>query len=388
MIAWTNTPLKGHIVEVSVRKGATPAEILSVTNANGFVRSLDVFDKQVFSQDSSNYKLVSLNDLAYNPSRINVGSVALCKFPEGGAVSPMYAVVRCRKSLLPQFLLHFLKSDIGRQHIEHHCVGAVRFQLRFDDLERIEIPLPPLPEQQLIVKLLDDVNQILNLRETASKQCAAVIPSLFESIFGQNTNCTIEKLSDVCEFITKGTTPTASDIKESQGEGDVPFLRVLHIADNGTVDFLKSPSYVSRSIHEGTLRRSKVYPCDVLMNIVGPPLGKIGLVDGSHKEWNINQALAIFRAKDGLLPSYLFYALRSPKILSGIIAKAAGVRQLNLSLEQCRNIEIPLPPLSLQKKFMAKTEEIRSLMNQQATSRKKLDTLFQSLLHRAFQGEL
>ena len=115
MSRWTKALLKEHITEISVRKGETLAEILSVTNANGFVRSLDVFDKQVFSQDSTSYKLVSFNDLAYNPSRINVGSVAACQFPEGGAVSPMYVVVRCRKSLLPQYLLYFLKSDIGRQ---------------------------------------------------------------------------------------------------------------------------------------------------------------------------------------------------------------------------------------------------------------------------------
>jgi hypothetical protein len=71
MSKWPIIPLKGHIVEVSNRKGATEAEMLSVTNTGGFVRSLDVFDKQVYSQDASTYKLVQYNDLAYNPSRIN-----------------------------------------------------------------------------------------------------------------------------------------------------------------------------------------------------------------------------------------------------------------------------------------------------------------------------
>jgi type I restriction enzyme, S subunit len=150
MSRWPIMSLRGYISEVSIRKGDTPAEILSVTNTDGFVRSLDVFDKQVFSQDTNNYKLVRFDDLAYNPSRINVGSVARCQFPEGGAVSPMYVVVRCQESLLPQFLLYFLKSDIGRQHISHRCVGAVRFQLRFGDLEQIELPLPPCHEQERI----------------------------------------------------------------------------------------------------------------------------------------------------------------------------------------------------------------------------------------------
>lgn len=83
MNRWSISPLKGHIAEISIRKGETPAEVLSVTNTAGFVRSLDVFDKQVFSEDASNYKLVRFNDLAYNPSRINVGSIARSEFPEG-----------------------------------------------------------------------------------------------------------------------------------------------------------------------------------------------------------------------------------------------------------------------------------------------------------------
>ena len=173
MSRWPITPLKGHITEVSIRKGNTPAEVLSVTNTAGFVRSLDVFDKQVFSRDASNYKLVRFNDLAYNPSRINVGSVARCQVPEGGAISPMYVVVRCKDSLLPQFLLYFLKSSGGRQHITRRCVGAVRLMLRFGDLEQIELPLPPLPERARIVRILDEAQALRRLRiqaDEANKQ--------------------------------------------------------------------------------------------------------------------------------------------------------------------------------------------------------------------------
>ncbi|HUV69528.1 MAG TPA: restriction endonuclease subunit S, partial [Terracidiphilus sp.] len=184
MSAWPITPLKGHIAEVSMRKGEAPAEIFSVTNTVGFVRSLDVFDKQVFSQDARNYKLVRFNDLAYNPSRINVGSVAICHFPEGGAVSPMYVVVRCRDSLLPQLLLYFLKSGIGRQQIAHRCVGAVRFMLRFGDLEQMELPLPPVSEQPRIVRILDDADALRRLRAESDERTNRLTEALFGEMFG------------------------------------------------------------------------------------------------------------------------------------------------------------------------------------------------------------
>lgn len=388
MSHWPTTPLKEHIAEVSIRKGETPAEVLSVTNTGGFVPSLDVFEKQVFSRNASNYKLVRFNDLAYNPSRINVGSVARCQLPEGGAVSPMYVVVRCKDSLLPQFLLYFLKSPVGQQHIAHRRVGAVRFMLRFGDLQQIELPLPPVPEQARIVRILDEGETLRNLRAEADTRTAALLPAFFEGMFGAGTNFPSTKLSEACGFITKGTTPQASDIKEHQEEGDVPFLKVHHISETGEIDFRNNPTFVSRALHDGLLARSKVYPGDVLMNIVGPPLGKIGLVPLDHPEWNVNQALAIFRSRQSLEPVYLLHALRSPRVLTQILARAAGVRQLNLSLEQCREAQIPLPPLSLQREFAALVGEVQSLQRPQATSRHRLDSLFESILHRGFKGEL
>lgn len=87
------------------------------------------------------------------------------------------------------------------------------------------------------------------------------------------------------------------------------------------------------------------------MNIVGPPLGKIALVPTTFSEWNINQALVIFRVKEEILPSYLLYTIKSNTISQSIIQSAVGVRQQNISLKQCREISIPIPPIKLQKKF-------------------------------------
>jgi restriction endonuclease S subunit len=385
---WQFVALKGHIQEVSIRKGERPAEILSVTNTSGFVRSLDVFDKQVFSEDARNYKLVRFNELAYNPSRINVGSVERCDLPEGGAVSPMYTVVRCHDTLLPQYLLYFLKSEIGRRHILHRCVGAVRFMLRFHDLEQIELVMPPISEQERLVGILDEAVRMRDLRNEADARSMALIPSLFAEMFSSTEPVEKRRLGDVCEFITKGTTPEASAIRDSSDGRDIPFLKVLHITDDGSIDFAKAPSFVSRELHKGLLRRSRVFPGDVLMNIVGPPLGRIALVPNDFEEWNVNQAIAIFRPKSAMLPIYLLHALRSPALLPSIIEKAAGVRQLNLSLEQCRDIEVAIPPLPKQNEFASYVNEFGELQKKQTSSGRSLDGVLQSLLYQAFQGEL
>ena len=121
--------------------------------------------------------------------------------------------------------------------------------------------------------------------------------------------------------------------------------------------FFDEPQYIDRSVHEGKLARSKVYPNDVLMNIVGPPLGKFALVNNDFDEWNINQAIAIFRAKENIHPKFLLHALMQPDVLGPFLEQAQGVRQLNFSLEQCRNLEFPLPTMTEQIAFVAVVEQ-------------------------------
>jgi len=141
--------------------------------------------------------------------------------------------------------------------------------------------------------------------------------------------------------------------------------------------FDENPQYILAETHNGKLARSKVYPNDVLMNIVGPPLGKFTLVTDEFEEWNINQAIAIFRAKERILPRFLLHALMQPKVLEPFIGQAVGIRQQNLSLEQCRNLQFPLPSLEEQKSFVEFAEQLDKLFREQSASgqRKKQTTL-------------
>ncbi len=232
MSKWPVAPLRGHILEVTIRKGQKPAEILSVTNTNGFVRSLEVFDKQVFSQDTSNYKLVRQNDLAYNPSRINVGSIARCQFPEGGAVSPMYIVVRCKQTLLAQFLLYFLKSDVGLQNIVHRSVGAVRFMLRFSDLEQIELPLPPISEQDRLVKMLDEADKLRKLRARADERTGVLEAALFQETFGHRTDAWPKEKFGSIGSLDRGRSQHRPRDDPSLFGGPYPFIQTGDVANS------------------------------------------------------------------------------------------------------------------------------------------------------------
>ena len=147
--------------------------------------------------------------------------------------------------------------------------------------------------------------------------------------------------NSLCSKITKGTTPPNGDLAD---KGEIPFLRVTNLTFQGRPNF-NDLKYVSREIHSGFLARSKAYPGDILMNIVGPPLGQFALLNEEFGEYNLNQAVIIFRASSTKITNaYLLHYLMSSvalKWLESFSKKTSG--QQNLTIQLCKNLPIPVP---------------------------------------------
>ncbi|MCG3171649.1 MAG: hypothetical protein CALGDGBN_03290 [Pseudomonadales bacterium] len=194
----------------------------------------------------------------------------------------------------------------------------------------------------------------------------------------------------LCEFITKGTTPP-KDL-DSGGHKTIPFLRVTNLTDRGELD-LADEVFVSVETHQGFLARSVVYPNDVLMNIVGPPLGQVVVVPSTFAEWNINQAIAIFRAVDGVLPWFICRYLLSPVAQQWLKARSKTTAgQTNLTLEVCRSLPFPLPPRDEQQSILANLELVmNSIVSQERSidhALKQSTAQRQNILRAAFSGQL
>lgn len=119
--------------------------LVGVSNTDGLVPF-----KGKVAKDTSNYRRLEIGDFAYNPMRINVGSIAVCRHPEEqGWVSPDYVVFRLNDAAPfgPEYLLRFLKSIPGREEIDRHTEGSVRARLYFANLRDVEVPLPTEPAQ-------------------------------------------------------------------------------------------------------------------------------------------------------------------------------------------------------------------------------------------------
>ena len=151
--------------EVSARnRGGNEARVLSVTNSRGFVLPEDQFERRVASADLSNYKVVHRGQYAYNPSRINVGSIARLDGWDDGVLSPMYVVFRLDENKAnSDYFLHWLNSHEARQRIKNSAQGSVRETVSFSEFAAITIPIPDINTQTAIARYLNALRDEIDL---------------------------------------------------------------------------------------------------------------------------------------------------------------------------------------------------------------------------------
>jgi len=158
--------------EVSERnKDSKVPNVLSVTNSRGFINQSDQFDRSVASEDASNYKIVRKGQFAYNPSRVNVGSLDLLRNFEIGILSPMYVVFETNKAhLLPEYFYFQLKSQWFYGHIPMFVQGSVRDSLSFDGLCSMKFFVPSLEEQTAIAQVLQAADKEISLLKAKAEK--------------------------------------------------------------------------------------------------------------------------------------------------------------------------------------------------------------------------
>lgn len=157
--------LKSFLSEVSVRSNGAIDNVLSVSNSRGFIPQDEQFDREVASKDRSNYKVVSKGEFAYNPSRVNVGSIDLLTSQESGILSPMYVVFKSNNELYNRYLYHFIKSDLFLKMIPKYTQGSVRDSLSFDGLCSMKLYIPTLKEQLVYAQALDTIDDYIKKLE-------------------------------------------------------------------------------------------------------------------------------------------------------------------------------------------------------------------------------
>lgn len=163
--------MKTIIRETSFRSNdGINRNVMSVSNVKGFVSQTEQFDKIVASNDTSNYKIVKYGTFAYNPSRINVGSLALYKGNQEIIVSPMYSTFIALGNINMDYLLYWFKSFGFTSQLKKYLSGSVRNSLSISDLLLFDIRLPYIEEQNAIVEVLSNADKEISIIQKSIDQ--------------------------------------------------------------------------------------------------------------------------------------------------------------------------------------------------------------------------
>ncbi|EGR1702619.1 restriction endonuclease subunit S [Vibrio cholerae] len=313
-----------------------------------------------------------------------------------------------------RWLFYLLRTRLFQQHVLSLAKGAAQLNISTKDIQSFDFALPPLAEQTRIVEKLDEVLAQVDTikarldgipailkRFRQSVLAAAVSGKLTEEWRGNAeysdsknqlvpSTWEVRAAKDICVKVQSGSTPRNDPFNQN---GTIPFLKVYNIV-NQKIDFDYKPQFITSDTHSETLKRSVAYPGDVLMNIVGPPLGKVAILTEQYPEWNLNQAITLFRANEEiLLNKYLYFVLCEGELVRAVMPETKGsVGQVNISLSQCRDSLIPLPPLEEQKEIVRLVDQYFAFADtieaQVKKAQARVDKLTQSILAKAFRGEL
>jgi type I restriction enzyme S subunit len=286
-----------------------------------------------------------------------------------------------RPGLHYAFLAYFLETRsvdiLGR------CVkrGATVHSLDTGKIEQLQVPLPPLSEQRRIVEILDQADALRKLRAAADAKAERILPALFYKMFGDPATNSMgwptKHLGDV-STIRRGASPRPIDLFMG---GTVPWIRIGDATGDTDLYIEKTVEFVTE---EGARRSVFVQPGTLLVANSGVSCGfaRITRIGGCiHDGW-----LAIEKLPRELSPLFLAQLINLQTLR--LRALAPSGTQPNLNTDIMRRLSVPLAPAGLVDSYSRIAEAVRCLGVPRVLRRKKIQLLFDTLLHRAFSGDL
>lgn len=366
--------------------GSTPP-VLTLTEKNGFVRQADRFHKRVATEDTSKYKVVRKNDIAFNPYLLWAGAVAQNTIVDEGVISPLYPTFRVRDGYDPRYVARLLLTPAMIAAYDTIAFGSVprRRRSSTDDFLNLQIPtLPGLNEQRRIATILDHTDNLRTKRRAVRNCLNQLAKSLFETAFGaalRDANATLDELADVSSGITKGR-------RTSEPTRPIPYLAVANV-QSGHLDLTRVKEI---DVTETEIKRYALQGGDLVLTEGGDPdkLGR-GTVWRNELPLCLHQN-HIFRVRvttDQLEPDYLSAYLASKPAKAYFLRAAkqtTGIASINM--KQLRNTPIYLPPLAEQHEYLHRVREVAVLQSCAESHATELGELFASLESSAYSGRL
>lgn len=346
----------GQLIKRVKEKGRSSEDVrtvYSVSNTQGLVNAENFRDHTIHSEDTSNYTIIRKGMFAYNPSRLNIGSIAYLKTEVAGLVSPMYIVFNIdEKRVNKEFLFAFIKSSLCRNKINSLIEVGARFRFNFERWDLISIPIPPLEVQVEIVRILDTftelTTELIGELTNRKKQC-----NYYRDQLILNSGAKLEKLENICE-IYLGLTYTPTYVAKG-----VKFISAKNISSD-YLD-LNDVKYISEDEYQKSTSNAKPKRGDVLFVRVGSNLGHPVIVD-TDEQLCIFVSLGFIRVNPKkVLNSYIKHWMDTDLFWGQVRKKAYGAAKVNLNTGWLKAFDVMLPTISEQERIVAILDKFDTL---------------------------
>jgi type I restriction enzyme, S subunit len=284
--------------------------------------------------------------------------------------------------VLSDFVYWFLRGKESEVLSRGVKKGATVHSLHSGYLERLAIPLLPIPEQRRIVDLLSRAENIVRMRKEAEAKAKEIIPALFLDMFGDPGSnpkgWEVLSLLDLVTFVSGGT-PSKS--KAEFWSGDLPWVSPK---DMKVPEIYDAEDHVSDQVPIQT--SLKLIPTGAVLVVVrGMILVHTAPVAIARVPLTINQDMKALLTKGAIDPDYLMWLLRISQrwLLTLVTTAAHGTRKIDTA--RLETLRIPVPPRSLQDSFVRRIESLLSITSTQVQAKEHAEHTFQSLLAREFQ---
>jgi len=261
------------------------------------------------------------------------------------------------------------------------------YNRHFKFLKEIIIPVPKIDVQIEIVNLLDKTINVIDKRQQQIEALSALKQNIFLDMFGSvKTNkhkFKVAKLGDYISLVTSGSTPRGGR-KSYLNEG-IPLIRSQNVLWNELR--LEDVVFISGETHNN-MKRSQLNNRDVLLNITGASIGRSVVYEGESYDANVNQHVCIIRLNKYINPYYLSYYFTNDDFQQNVVSKNIGATRQAFNYTQIKNFDILVPNISLQNDFEDKVNEINKQISVLAKSLDQINLLYDSILYKAFNGEL
>ena len=337
------------------------------------------------------YKVVKNKFLAFNPYRINIGSIGLkTEQQKNDLISPAYIVFSCLSKLLPEYLFSIFKTKTFNQIIRENTKGSVRQILSFDILERLKIPLPPLKIQQQLVKNYQDKLSLAQEQEQLVQQKEDEIEAYLYEALGIELPKTDQQNNSILQFVrfkdldrwdvnfllNKNRVTSRYDIytiysvidsflKDKEGKSlrfnsktqpnkNFNYIGMENIEKN-TGELLRFQNVKGVDIRSQTITLPKKF---FLYGKLRPYLNKYFYNDYKNANIITSSEFFVFSIKD-VNQLYFKFCLSSSFIQHQIVNHMKGARMPRISEIAFKNLQIPLPPLAIQAEIASHIQTIR-----------------------------